>query len=204
MKWNNTKRIIKNGVLGLVCAFALFVPMLPVSAAGVEVQMTEGLNLEGKDLSKGVLVTLTEGIEAKSEPKVSASTVERFIKGNTILITGKEGDFYVINYQGQNLYVTTNIKGTDVMEEIVGESSSEEEGALNALDAEFQAEQEETTIIAEEVVRYHGERKKSIIIGGIAIVLVIVIFVLGFVSKKEKQDDEIKQDGEEKQNNDEK
>lgn len=122
----------------------------------------------------GRLMTAQQKLDAKEQPDDSAQTAFSYEAGDNVFVTGETEDgWYTVFYQGKTGYINANSYQEAFMAADVD---------VEALDAELEAEEEESRQIIEETERYRVESRRSRIWGAGIIVLVVGIFATGIIS----------------------
>ena len=131
----------------------------------------------------GQIMAVTEETDVKESPDENSETIVTFAAGNTVFVTGEQGDWYIVFYQGKNGYV---------QKECVQSGEAENQDYLAALDEEMHTTQAENKMVVEEIERRREEKKHSIIWGVVIVALIIGIFATGIIStvKNGKKEDD--------------
>ena len=155
---NRTERIMPALFLGLALCY-----MLPLAVRAKE-------DAAAQIAECSVIMTAAEDLDAKESPDASSETVVSYRKGDSIFVTGELPDgWYRVQYQDTTGYVeTAKVAKMNV--------------DVEALDQEFESEQEKGGLFVEEVERHRAEAKRSRLWGTVIAVLVAGIFATSIVS----------------------
>lgn len=164
----------------------------------------------------GDVNTIVSQTYAFEEPSMDSEKIRELNIGDTVFVTGQEGDFYVIYYKEMTLYVPKYaIDGTDAPDSAVGVSVNPDAASLassarkakedsnKALHEEFK-QQEAYNEILEDTLEQERKAKRNTVIWITVMVFLcvcmIAVSVLTVIGNKNDQED-IAQNGENKAGN---
>ncbi len=136
----------------------------------------------------GHVMALDQAADAYDAPSEDANVAKSFAAGDTVFVTGEDGDYTSIYYAGKVLY----IKKSDISEEAIAAAAAAIEEQNKALEEEFAQKTEEDIAYVNAFMRQQESQKKAliwkIVIGVLVGLIAIVSVIIGIKNnKKEKK-----------------
>ena len=179
-----SKRIYLKGVVSIILSLMLSLSVHATTAiAGDSADVDADSSALSTAVSaiSGEVYVLAEDADALDAPSNSANVVHTFKAGETVFVTGMEGSYKTVFYQGQTLY----LKNASL---IVGtiDNNTETEGSL---EEEFAKQSAEDAAYIEAFVRQQDAQKRAVIwkivIGVLVVGLLAISVIIGLRSRKD-------------------
>ena len=178
---------INRNFLTAVLAISIFT-MIPVVS-----HASEGVSFSEKsETFSGEAVTLEAATDAFETPSEDGNVAYTFSAGDSVFVTGEEGEFKTIFYQGKTLYIKEGFSGgKQTLGDDTGSQSVisvESDEYDKALRQEFEEAEKENAAFIEAYVRLQSAKKRAliwkIVIGVLVVALLAISVIIGLKNKK--------------------